>query len=313
MTELSNNTKMYYFVDESGDPNFLGRGKTNLLEKGLASKYFMVGYLELSDPQELHRRFQAIREEVIADDFLNAIPSVKHSVKCFHANKDCREVQERVFKALKETEFNFHAVVMEKRIDQFITRFHGKQSVYYAYLVERLMENRLHLYPKIDIYFSKMGAITNEENMWAALDRSKERFLQKWKKESNGTIRIFMQQPSHIAGLQAVDYVLWGIHRVYNHQDFRYYLFWGTRYIWFMTLISLRLIMAPIIHKKSHLAQKDSSLIKKSPIGSQAAKSPHEARGLLLLTRDSTVIIQSPIRIVNSAKMPPQAPNPCIG
>jgi hypothetical protein len=149
------------------------------LEKGLASKYFMVGYLELSDPQELHRRFQAIRQEVAADDFLNAIPSVKHSVKCFHANKDCREVQERVFKALKETEFSFHAVVMEKRIDQFITRFHGKQSVYYAYLVERLMENRLHLYPKIDIYFSKMGAITNEENMWAALDRSKERFLQK--------------------------------------------------------------------------------------------------------------------------------------
>ena len=229
MTEFGDKKKMYYFVDESGDPNFLGRGKTNLLEKGLASKYFMVGYLEMPDPLELHRRFQAIRDEVAADDFLNVIPSVKHSVECFHANKDCREVQERVFKVLKDTEFSFHAVVMEKQIDQFITKFQGKQSVYYAYLVERLMENRLHLYPEIDIYFSKMGAITNEENMWAALDKAKERFLRKWKKENHGNIRIFMQQPSQIAGLQAVDYVLWGIHRVYNYQDFRYYRYLGDK------------------------------------------------------------------------------------
>lgn len=72
MTESDDNTKMYYFVDESGDPNFFGRGKINLLEKGLSSKYFMVGYLDLLDPQELHRRFQAIRDEVAAVDYVLA-------------------------------------------------------------------------------------------------------------------------------------------------------------------------------------------------------------------------------------------------
>jgi len=53
------------------------------------------------------------------------------------------------------------------------------------------MENRLHLYPEIDIYFSKMDAVTNEENMWAALDRAKDRFLQKWGTTAHGKIRIF--------------------------------------------------------------------------------------------------------------------------
>ena len=225
MTVIEDKTKRYYFVDESGDPNFLGRGKTNLLENGKASKYFMVGYLELSDPNLLNQKFATIRKEIAADSFLNIVPSVKNSIKCFHANKDCREVQERVFKVLKETDFSFHAVVMEKHIDQFITKFQGKRSSFYAYLVERLMENRLHLYPEIDIYFSKMDAVTNEENMWAALDRAKDRFLKKWKEKKSGNIRIFMQQPNQIAGLQAVDYVLWGIHRVYNYQDFRYYHF----------------------------------------------------------------------------------------
>ena len=85
------------------------------------------------------------------------------------------------------------------------------------------MENRLHLYPEIDVYFAKMGSVTNEENMWAALDRAKERFSQKWGSKQQGKVRVFMQQPNQIAGLQAVDYVLWAIHRVYHHHDFRYY------------------------------------------------------------------------------------------
>lgn len=79
---------------------------------------------------------------------------------------------------------------MEKRIDQFITRFQGKQSALYAYLVERLMGNRLHIYTETDIYFSKMGAVTNEENMWIALDKARERFASKWGASVPGYIRI---------------------------------------------------------------------------------------------------------------------------
>lgn len=217
--------KKYFFVDESGDPNFFGKGQVDLIATGLASKYFMVGYLEITDHNDLDKRLNGIRQEIANDEFLNVIPSVRHSIKCFHANKDCREVQERVFKVLKNTEFTFHAVVMEKRIDQFNKKFQGKKSTLYAYLVERLMENRLHLYPEIDVYFAKMGSVTNEENMWAALDRAKERFSQKWGAKQQGKVRVFMQQPSQIAGLQAVDYVLWAIHRVYHHNDFRYYNF----------------------------------------------------------------------------------------
>jgi hypothetical protein len=114
MQEVSS-TKMIYFVDESGAPSFLGRGKKNLLETGASSRYFMVGYIELADPQELARKFTEIREKIANDEFINVIPSVHNSLRCFHANKDCREVQERVFKALKEINFTFHAVVVEKK------------------------------------------------------------------------------------------------------------------------------------------------------------------------------------------------------
>ena len=115
-------------------------------------------------------------------------------MRCFHANKDCREVQERVFKALHACEFSFHAVVLEKKIDQFISKFHGKRSVLYSYMVERLMENRLHIHPEIDIYFAKLDSVINEENMWGALDNAKDRFYKKWNRKKS-RVRIFLQQP----------------------------------------------------------------------------------------------------------------------
>jgi hypothetical protein len=59
--------------------------------------------------------------------------------------------------------------------------------------------------------------------MWNAIENAKDRFSQKWNHTHKNDIRIFMQNPSQIAGLQAVDYCLWTLHRVYHHHDFRYY------------------------------------------------------------------------------------------
>ena len=65
----------------------------------------------------------------------------------------------------------------------------------------------------------------NEENMRIALEKAKMRMLEKYPDTEHGKLRIFMQQPHQMAGLQAVDYCLWAIHRVYTYQDFRYYRF----------------------------------------------------------------------------------------
>jgi hypothetical protein len=126
---------------------------------------------------------------------------------------------------LKKTEFTFLAVVIEKKLEHYLNKFNQRQSDLYAYMVERLFENRLHMFNKIDIYFSKMHNVIHEGNMWNAIEKAKQRFSTKWNYEHSNEIRIFMQQPSQIVGLQAVDYCLWALHRVYNHQDFRYYNF----------------------------------------------------------------------------------------
>ena len=63
-----------------------------------------------------------------------------------------------------------------------------------------------------------MGSIVRQSSMQQAVDSA----LQSEKKSS---VRVFIQQSSEIPLLQASDYVLWAIQRVYEHSDFRYYNF----------------------------------------------------------------------------------------
>jgi hypothetical protein len=215
--------KMFFFVDESGDPNIITRKGKNLLADGLVSKVFMVGYIETSDPKTIASSLRVLREEIGNDEYLSGIPSMSSTLRAFHANKDCAEVKEKVFKLLKQADFKAYAVVARKNESLFRKKFDLKPAKLYEYLVSKLFENRLYIYKHIDLYFSTMGNTVRENLMRQAIDGSIASFKQKWGKENESEIRIFIQKASQIPVLQVIDYVLWTINRAYEKGDFRYY------------------------------------------------------------------------------------------
>lgn len=94
-------TKMYFYFDESGSPTLLGHHGKDLLKLGLTSKTFSVGYIQTSNPHRLHVDLENLRKDLMEDEYLKSIPSIKNLKNGFHANKDCSEVREKVFKLLK--------------------------------------------------------------------------------------------------------------------------------------------------------------------------------------------------------------------
>lgn len=215
--------KVNYYFDEAGDTQILGRRGINLLEKGTVSKTFMVGYLESKNTKEFTKSLNNLKLELAKDDYLFAIPSFHHSIEMFHANKDCAEVREKVFKLIKQQDFKFYCVVARKNEDLWRKKFNLNQKQLYKYLVSKLLENRLHLYNQIDLYFSAMGSTVHQASMQEAVDNAVSSYNEKWKIENKNQIRIFIQQNSEIPLLQAADYVLWTIQRAYERGDFRYY------------------------------------------------------------------------------------------
>ena len=216
---------MYFYVDESGDPTILGRRGKNLLAEGKASKVFMVGYVEIAEPKQLTKRLMDLHEEIKNDEYLRGIPSLAGSILAFHANKDCAEVKERVFRILRDAPFQAYVVVARKDEHLFRRKFDLKPARLYEYLVSKLFETRLHLYREIDIYFASMGNTVREHNMRQAIATAMETFKDKWGKENTTPIRVFVQEASQLAMLQVADYALWAVQRAYEMGEFRYYNF----------------------------------------------------------------------------------------
>ena len=183
----------------------------------------MVGYLETKEPASFRKALIELHEKIKNDDYLADIPSINSTNKSFHANKDCQEVRSEVFRLLKTKDFKFYCIVARKDVNLFRRMFDLKDKKIYKYLVAKLLENRLHLYKDIDLYFAVMGNVVRQDTMQEAVNNAISAFFSKWNYENSSTIRILIQQNSEEPLLQAADYVLWTIQRAYERGEFRYY------------------------------------------------------------------------------------------
>lgn len=217
--------KAYYFFDEAGTPQILGRHGVNLIEKGTASKTFMVGYVETTNPSECRSQLRALHERIMNDEYLSSIPSMHSTNNAFHANKDCHEVRAEVFRLIKQLDFKFYCIVARKDENRFRKMFEFKEKKIYKYLVAHLLEDRLHVYSSIDLYFSAMGNVVRQDTMQEAVNDAIDAFFKQSNIENSSEIRILIQQSSNEPLLQLVDYVLWTIQRAYERGEYRYYNF----------------------------------------------------------------------------------------
>lgn len=215
--------KVYYFVDESGDSVFFDKNGKDLVKIGKVSNVFILGYMECDNPNSIHKSLDNIRKEIHNDQYLSAVPSLKKTLKHFHAKDDCPEVKEKIFKSIKNMDIKCFIIVARKNPEYFKSKFNCKKVDFYSYFVEKLFQDRLHLYSEIDIYFSKMGNVLREENMKRALENAKNKFQEKWNVSNPNKIRIFIQEPSQITPLQVIDYILWTVNRAYEKGEMRYF------------------------------------------------------------------------------------------
>lgn len=217
------NVKSYYFFDEAGDTCLLGRKGVNQIEQGLASKTFIVGYLETKDPVFCRKQLTLLHEKIKEDVYLSDVPSIVSTNRAFHANKDCQEVKAEVFKLLKTLDISFYCIVARKDAARFKRMFDLDDKQLYKHLVSKLLENRLHQYCEIDLYFSSMGNVVRKETMEDAIQSAIDMFERKWQYENSSKHRIIIQQNSVEPLLQAADYLLWAVQRVYERGEYRYY------------------------------------------------------------------------------------------
>jgi hypothetical protein len=229
-----------YFVDEAGDSTLFDRKGQVIVGQEGCSRYFMLGVLDVPRPDELSQAMQDLRDRLVADPYYHNVPSMQPEAKktavFFHAKDDLPEVRREVFALLKGfAELRFYGIVTDKkRVVQYVQSRNQKDTAYryhpnelYDFLVRRLFQDRLHKDDAYEIHFAKRGSADRTSAFQAALQAARDRFFQKWGITSQAPIQVLPTTPQTSPCLQATDYFLWALQRLYEKGEDRF-----LTYLW---------------------------------------------------------------------------------
>jgi hypothetical protein len=222
---------LHIFVDEAGDPTlFEGRRGKALVGSQGCSRYFILGKLEVEDPQALAHKLTALRTEMLNDPYFAGVesfrPERKKTAHAFHAKDDLPEVRYRVFSLLRAeaSALRFHAVVCDKQV--LTEREKAKRAADAAYrylpnalydsLVRSLFSKFHRLADRYELCIARRGHKDRNQALTLAIEHAERDFEATFGFSRGGVWHITVSDPGTDACLQAVDYFLWALQRCYE-------------------------------------------------------------------------------------------------
>lgn len=238
MAELppSINSHRKYFVDEAGDGTLFDAKGNVLIGTPGCSQYFMLGILDIPNPDILNQELEALRLNLLNDPYFRRVPSMQPAERktalAFHAKDDVPEVRKEVFALLMKQEgLRFFATVRDKfgvlREVGMYRNKHYHPNMLYDQMVSRLFKDRLHKDDEYTITFATRGKSDRNQALASALKVASSRFEKQWNIHSEASIRIQALSSTQHPCLQAADYVLWALQRCYERREDRW-----LDYVW---------------------------------------------------------------------------------
>ena len=197
------------------------------------------GLAEIGSPEALAGELDALRARLLADPYFKDMPSMqpdrRKTALAFHAKDDVAEVRREVFAVLVRHPIRFFAVVKSKRAvleyvrsrNAAVPGYRYNSNELYDLLVRRLFRDRLHDASAYRIVFARRWGSDRTAAMRAAIGVARQRFTEKFGIERSCAIEVAASTPAQSPGLQAVDYLLWSLQRLYERGEDRY-----LKFIW---------------------------------------------------------------------------------
>lgn len=227
----------HFFVDEAGDLALFGRRGKPLAGTEGVSKCFMVGVAQVVDPIALRDELVALHGDLLKDEYLKHVasmsPQAGKTAKFFHAKDDCPEVRREVYRLLSRHEIKVQVAIRRKRrlIEDVRNNPRlGNPNSIYDDLVKSLFKRCLHKADRNVITFARRGKSDREEALRQAIRRAQDNYERDVGIACRRLTKVIPSVPSESHGLQAVDYFLWAIQRLYERGDDRYFSFLASQF-----------------------------------------------------------------------------------
>ena len=227
-------TACHYFVDEAGDATLFNHKGQVIVDHDGCSRFFILGMLKVVNPALLESDLKRLHTELIADSYFRRVPSMqvkeKKTAAFFHAHNDIPEVRWQVFQLLRKHNLQFHAAVRNKASTLAYVIQRNSQEPTYRYrpndayndLTRRLFHGCLHKDTAYSIQFAQRGNSDQTRALKTALTEVQETCNSTFGITHSAELSVTAGHPLNFAGLQAVDYFLWALQRLYEKREERY-------------------------------------------------------------------------------------------
>ncbi len=218
----------FFYVDETEDPSFYGKGKKLIVRNEGCSRTFGVGFLRTANPETIRERLARLRTEIAADRptvTSRTFPSIQKTLRAFHGKDDCTEVRKLVFGCLDELNFSVQIVIARKLESIFKDRHGRSQDAFCNDLTSHLFERQLHLATHNTILFARRGNKPQQHALRTAVEAGVASFRQKYPAAAETTVEVETASSADEPLLQAADYALWAVQRAFERRETRYFDF----------------------------------------------------------------------------------------
>lgn len=231
----------HYFVDEAGDLNLLDkRGRVKVGKPG-TSFCFMVGLVDLPDPDFANAKLEELRLRLLADPRYRDVPSMQHKARktalVFHAKDDPPEVRREVFGLLPSLDAKVIVAIRRKmplavryRKAYGGSRRRLRAEETYDQLVSRIFNGKLHSADENHVVFARLGKSNREPALEQALANAQRAFEAKHGPRPKKPVTVDSMYPHQSAGLQIADYYLWALQRMYERKEDEFFEMLAPQY-----------------------------------------------------------------------------------
>jgi hypothetical protein len=227
-------TSRNYFVDEAGDGSLFNRKGHVIVGDEGCSRFFMLGMLDVADPAGLAERLDSLRKALVKEPYFKGVPSMQpdagKTAIAFHAKDYLPEIRREVFAVLAQADVGFQAVVKRKQtvVEYVLSRnagsgaYHYHPNELYDFTVRRLFKQLLHTETLYNVCFARRGNSDRTGALRSALQAAQQRFSQEMGLGADSAFTVWPCPSARCACLQAVDYFLWALQRLYERREERY-------------------------------------------------------------------------------------------
>ena len=205
--------QFFFFIDESGDPNFYARRKRPLWAEPNFDPVLMIGMVVVENRKALRKKILNFQNTILADPLFNTIASVSQPNWFLHASKDHVEVRVKFIEFLrKEKDVKCYVAIGRKQPDIFHNKHNGNAAEFYFDLLNKLLSQ---------FDFTENGNFTlylsqKQSNTVERFEKALERALSKQSKRmSSASFKCSIVLSQDVPEMSVIDYYLWVLKQCY--------------------------------------------------------------------------------------------------